>query len=328
MEATQQGTSKAWISAVWLLTLAPWLPANAQTYPTRPVRLVIPFGTGGSADISGRLTAQKLSEALGQTFVVDNRGGAGGILGTEVVARAAPDGYTLLLGSFGTHTANPSLYKKLPYDPIADFAPVSLIATVPNVLVLNPSVPARSVPELVALAKATPKGLIYASSGGGTGTHLAAELFKSIAGIEMVHVPYKAAANAISDVISGQVQLMFSTLPSVLPQVKAGKLRALGITTSQRSEAAPDIPPIAELLKGYEVGTWFGILAPRKTPRAVVNTLAREIRRMTEMPDVRARLHGLGAEPVGNTPEVFEAYIRAELPKWAKVIAAAGITPD
>ena len=324
---TDHGVSAMLMAATMVSALVS-LNANAQTYPSRPVRLVIPFGTGGSADISGRLTAQKLSEALGQTFVVDNRGGAGGILGTEVVARAAPDGYTLLLGSFGTHTANPSLYKKLSYDPIADFAPVSLIATVPNVLVLNPSVPARSVPELVALARATPKGLIYASSGGGTGTHLAAELFESIAGIQMVHVPYKAAANAISDVISGQVQLMFSTLPSVLPQVKAGKLRALGITTSQRSEAAPDIPPIAEFLKGYEVGTWFGILAPRKTPRDVVNTLAREIKRMTEMPDVRARLHGLGAEPVGNTPEVFEAYIRAELPKWATVIAAAGITPD
>ncbi|MCA3128560.1 MAG: tripartite tricarboxylate transporter substrate binding protein, partial [Rhodocyclaceae bacterium] len=277
MHSRQHRPSWTTLTLVVILCTHAWMPVSAQVYPNRPVRVVIPFGTGGSADISGRLAALKLSEALGQPFVVDNRGGAGGILGTEVVARAAPDGYTLLLGSFGTHTANPSLYKKLSYDPIADFAPVSLIATVPNVLVVNPSVPARSVSELIALAKSTPKGLIYASSGSGTGTHLAAELFKSLAGVDLIHVPYKAAANAISDVVSGQVQLMFSTLPSVLPQVKAGKLRALGISTGQRSEAAPEIPPIGDALKGFDVGTWFGILAPRRTPRPIVDLLAREL---------------------------------------------------
>jgi tripartite-type tricarboxylate transporter receptor subunit TctC len=299
-----------------------------QNYPSRPVRLVIPFGTGGSADISGRVVAQKLSESLGQQFVIDNRSGAGGIIGTETVAKANPDGYTLLLGSFGTHTANPSLYKKLPYDAIKEFTAISLIATVPNVLVEHPSVPAKSVAELIALAKTKPGGLNYASSGAGTGTHLAAELFKSMAGVDIVHVPYKSAGTAITDLIGGQVQLMFSTLPSVIPHVKAGKLRALGVSTTKRSDAAPDIPAIAESLKGYDVGTWFGVLAPAATPRPVINLLGREIARITRMPDVRERLLSLGAEPVGNSPEEFALYIRVELPKWAKVIKSAGIRPD
>ena len=299
-----------------------------QNYPSRPVRVVIPFGTGGSADISGRVVAQKLSESLGQQFVVDNRGGAGGIIGTETVAKSTPDGYTLLLGSFGTHTANPSLHKKLPYDAIKDFSAISLIATVPNVLVEHPSVPAKSVAELIALAKAKPGSLNYASSGAGTGTHLAAELFKNVAGVDIVHVPYKSAGTAISDLIGGQVHLMFSTLPSVIPHVKAGKLRALGVSTAKRSDAAPDIPAIGESLKGYEVGTWFGVLAPAATPRPVIDLLGREIARITKMPDVRERLLSLGAEPVGNTPAEFAQYIRIELPKWAKVIRSAGITPD
>ena len=315
-----------WMTAIVSVTSA--CVAHAQNYPARPVRLVIPFGTGGSADISGRVVAQKLSETLGQPFVVDNRSGAGGIIGTETVAKASPDGYTLLLGSFGTHTANPSLYKKLPYDAIRDFAAISLIATVPNVLVEHPSVPAKTVAELIALAKTKPGGLNYASSGSGTGTHLAAELFKSMAGVDIVHVPYKSAGTAISDLIGGQVQLMFSTLPSVIPHVKAGKLRALGISTAKRSEAAPDIPPIGESVKGYDVGTWFGVLAPAATPRPIVSMLGREIARITRMPDVRERLLGLGAEPIGNTPEQFAQYIRAELPKWAKVIRSAGISPD
>ena len=214
------------------------------------------------------------------------------------------------------------------YDAIRDFAAISLIATVPNVLVVHPSVPAKTVSELITLIKAKPAGLNYASSGAGTGTHLAAELFKTLAGVDIVHVPYKSAGTAISDLIGGQVQLMFSTLPSVIPHVKAGKLRALGISTAKRSEAAPDIPAIGESLKGYDVGTWFGVLAPAATPRTIVTVLGREIARITRMPDVRGRLLGLGAEPVGNTPDEFAQYIRAELPKWAKVIRSAGITPD
>jgi tripartite-type tricarboxylate transporter receptor subunit TctC len=299
-----------------------------QSYPTRPVRFIVPFGTGGAADLTGRLLAQKLSESLRQTFVVDNRPGAGGIIGTETAAKSAPDGYTLVLGSFGTHTANPSLHPKLGYDPVRDFTPISLVAIVPTILVVHPSVAATSVADLIALAKSKPGSLNYASSGTGTGTHLAGELFKNLAQLNMTHVPYKSAGTAITDLVAGQVQLMYSTLPSVLPLIKAGKLRALGVTTAKRSDAVPDVPAIGESLKGYDVSTWFGVLAPGGTPRSIVALLAREIVKITAMPEFRERLVALGAEPVGNTPAEFADYIRSEIPKWARVIKAAGIKPD
>lgn len=302
--------------------------ALAQSYPARPVRFIVPFGTGGAADITARVVAQKLSDSLGQSFVIDNRTGAGGIIGAELAAKSPPDGYTLVLGSFGTHVANPSLHKKLPYDPITDFMPISLVAMVPSVLVVHPSVGAKTVAELIAIAKGKPGALSYASSGSGTGTHLAGELFKSMAGVSMVHVPYKSAGTAVSDLVGGQVQLMFSTVPSVISLIKAAKLRALGVTSAKRSEIVPDIPAIGESLKGYEVGTWFGVLAPRGTPKPVVDVLAREIARITALPDVRERLTALGADPVGNTSEQFAQYIRAEIPRWAKVISAANIVPD
>ena len=302
--------------------------ALAQTYPLRPVRFIVPFGTGGAADITARVIAQKLSESLGQSFIIDNRTGAGGIIGTELAAKSPSDGYTLVLGSFGTHVANPSLHKKLPYDPISDFIPISLVAMVPSVLVVHPSVGAKTVAELIALAKAKPGTLSYASSGSGTGTHLAGELFKNMADVSMVHVPYKSAGTAVSDLVGGQVQLMFSTVPSVIALIRATKLRALGVTSAKRSEIVPDTPAIGESLKGYDVGTWFGVLAPRGTPRPIIDVLAREIARITALPDVRERLSALGAEPVGNTPAQFAQYIRAEIPRWAKVIKAANIAPD
>ena len=318
----------SYLFLVLLIAFLVFEDARAQTYPTRPVRFIVPFGTGGSADIIGRMTAQKLTESLGQQLVVDNRSGAGGIIGTELTAKAVPDGYTLVLGSFGTHIGNPNLYKKLSYDPIKDFAPISLVATVHLVLAIHPSVPAKSVPELIALAKAKPGALNYASSGNGTGTHLAGELFKSLADVDMTHIPYKSAGTAVSELAGGQVHLMFSSLPSVLPLVKAGKLRAVGIGSAKRSEAAPELAPIGELLRGYEVGTWFGVLAPSGTPRFIVALLGKEIASITKLPDVRSRLVTLGAEPIGNTPEQFAQYIKTELPKWAKVIRAAGVTLD
>lgn len=319
---------KSYLFFMLLIACSAVEAAKAETYPTRPVRFIIPFGTGGSADIIGRVVAQKLTESLGQQFVVDNRSGAGGIIGTELAAKAAADAYTLVLGSFGTHTGNPNLYKKLPYDPIKDFAPVSLVATVHLVLVVHPSVPSKTVQELVALARVKPRSLNYASSGNGTGTHLAGELFKSLAIVDITHIPYKSAGTAVSELAGGQVHLMFSTLPSVLPLVKAGKLRALGISSAKRSEAAPELAPIGELLKGFEVGTWFGVLAPSGTPRSIIAMLGKEIASITSMPDVRSRLVALGAEPIGNTPEQFAQHIKTELPKWAKVIRAAGIALD
>ena len=302
--------------------------AAAQAYPTRPVRFIVPFGTGGAADIIGRAVAQKLTETFGQQFIVDNRSGAGGVIGTELTAKAAPDGYTLVLGSFSTHTGNPNLYKKLPYDPIRDFVPISFVATAHLVLAVHPSVPARSVQELIALAKAKPGYLNYASSGNGNGTHLAGELFKSLVGVDMIHIPYKTAGTAVSELVGGQVHLMFSTLASVLPLVKAGKLRALGISSAKRSEAAPELAPIGELIKGYDVGTWFGVLAPSGTPRSIVALLGNEIVRIITNPDVRSQLVAVGAEPHANTPEEFAQYIKTELSKWGKIIRAAGVTLD
>jgi tripartite-type tricarboxylate transporter receptor subunit TctC len=309
-----------------VLACGPVGAAGGAEYPSRPIRFIVPFGTGGAADITARTVAQKLSDALGQPLVVDNRSGAGGIIGTDLAAKSASDGYTLVLGSFGTHTANPSLYRTLSYDPVRDFAPISLVATVPLVLVVHPSVPAASVQELIALARAKPGSLNYASSGTGTGTHLAGELFKVLTDTDMVHVPYKSAGTAVSDVTGGQVQLMFSSLPSVLPLVKGGKLRALGISTPGRSRSAPGIAPIAGALPGYDVGTWFGMLAPANTDPGIVALVSRHVVRIVGMSDTQERFVALGAEPVGSTAEEFAQYIRTELPKWAKVIRSAGIT--
>lgn len=307
------------------LTLLMSTAVPAQKYPDRPVRVLVPFPAAGGTDILARIFLQKVTERLGANFVVDNRAGAGGTIGTEIVAKAPPDGYTILICS-SSHTINPSVYKKLGYDPIRDFAPITLLASGPGLLVIHPSVPATNVKELIAVAKAKPGQLIYASAGNGTPPHLAAELFKSMAGVDMVHIPYKGNVPAFADLISGAVQVSFPTITSGLPQVRAGKLRGLGVTSKQRSTVVPDIPTIAEGgLPGYESSTWYGMLAPAGTSAVIVKTLHDEMARVLKLEDVREKLLAQGLEPVGNSPAEFSAIITAELVKWRKVVAAAGM---
>jgi tripartite-type tricarboxylate transporter receptor subunit TctC len=307
------------------------LPAVAQTttYPTRPVRLVVPFPAGGTTDILARAVAQKLSEAWGQSVVVDNRPGAGGNIGAELVAKSAPDGYTLLMGTVGTHAINASLYAKLPYDHVKDFAPVILVAGVPNVLVVNPGLPVHSVRELIDYAKTNPGKLNFASSGSGTSIHLSGELFKVLTGVQMTHVPYKGSAPALTDLMGGQVQLMFDNLPSSLPFIKAGKLRALAVTSTGRAAALPDIPTVAESgIPGFEASSWFGVLAPAGTPRDIVTRINGEVAKWLTSTDAREKLAGQGAIAAGGTPEDFARHIAAETAKWAKVVKASGAKVD
>jgi tripartite-type tricarboxylate transporter receptor subunit TctC len=290
---------------------------------------VVPFPPGGATDILARDVAQKLTEAWGQSVVVDNRPGAGGNIGSELVAKAPPDGYTLLMGTVGTHAINASLYAKMPYDHIRDFAPVILVAGVPNVLVVNPALPVNTVAELIAYAKANPGKLNFASSGNGTSIHLSGELFKVMAGVQMTHVPYKGSAPAVADLISGQVQLMFDNLPPSLPQIKAGKLRALAVTSSTRAPALPDVPTMAEAgLPGFEASSWFGVLAPAGTPPAIVAKLNAEIARWLATPEAKERLSKQGADAAGGSPEDFVKHIAAETTKWAKVVKDSGAKVD
>jgi tripartite-type tricarboxylate transporter receptor subunit TctC len=312
-----------------LATCAFSLVAHAQPYPSQPIKMIVPFTAGGTTDILARTIGQKLSESLHQPVIVENRPGAGGNIGADAVAKAKPDGYTILMGTIGTQAINTSLYSKMPYDSARDFAPVTLVAIVPNVLMVHPSVPAKNVKELIALAKAKPGQLNFASSSTGGSPHLSGEMFKQMTGVDIVHVPYKGSAPAITDLLGGQVTLMFDNLPSGLPQVKAGKLRALGVTSARRSPAAPDIPTIAESgVPGYEVDSWFGILAPAGTPAEIVNKLNAEIVRILKLPDVNERLAEQGAQPVGDTPQHFAEHIRKETAKWAKVVKASGAKAD
>jgi tripartite-type tricarboxylate transporter receptor subunit TctC len=314
-----------------LATLVAPLPAAAQggAYPTKPIRIVVPFPAGGTTDILARAVAQQLSQAWGQQVIVDNRPGAGGNIGSELVAKSAPDGYTLLMGTVGTHAINPSLYAKMPYDHVKDFAPVILVAGVPNVLVVHPSVPANTVAELIAYGKANPGKLNFASSGSGTSIHLAGELFKVQTGLQMTHVPYKGSAPAIQDLLGGQVQLMFDNLPSALPQIKAGKLRALGVTSASRAAALPDVPTIAESgLPGFEASSWFGLLAPAGTPRDVIARLDAEVAKWLATPDAKEKLLAQGAIAAGGTPDDFTRHIAAETAKWAKVVKESGAKVD
>jgi tripartite-type tricarboxylate transporter receptor subunit TctC len=318
-------------AATGIAALALALPTGAQApaYPTKPVRIVVPFPAGGATDILARAVAQKLSDTWGQAFVVDNRPGAGGNIGSELVAKSAPDGYTLEMGTVGTHAINASLYAKMPYDHVKDFAPIILVAGVPNVLVVHPSVPVNSVQELVAYAKANPGKLNFASSGSGTSIHLSGELFKVMAGVQMTHVPYKGSAPALSDLLGGQVQLMFDNLPPSLPQIKAGKLRALGVTSVARAPALPDTPTIAESgLPGFDASSWFGLLAPAGTPPAVIAKLNTEIAKWLVTPEAREKLIAIGANIAGGTPEDFARHIQAETAKWAKVVKESGAKVD
>jgi len=303
--------------------------ASAQAYPTRPIRLVVPFPAAGTTDILARAAAQKLTEAFGQAVVVDNRPGAGGNIGSDLVAKSAPDGYTLLMGTVGTHAINPSLYSKMPYDHIKDFVPVVLVAGVPNVLVVNPALPVNSVADLIKLAKDKPGTINFASSGSGTSIHLSGELFKTMAGVDMMHVPYKGSSPALTDLIGGQVQIMFDNLPSSLPQIKGGKLRAVAVTSMKRAPALPDVPTINESgLPGFEASSWFGILAPAGTPAPIVARINAEVNKWLQSADAREKLLGQGAEAAGGSPEQFAAYIRSETEKWAKVVKASGAKVD
>ena len=298
-------------------------------YPVRPIRLVVPQSPGGPSDIIARLTAQKLGDSLGQTVVADNRAGAAGNVGCEIAARAAPDGYTLLLGPPGCLAINPTLYPKLPFDPLRDFEPITQLESGPQMLVVHPSVPAQSVKELVALVKAKPAAFNFSSGGAGTPNHLSSELFRSAAGLQMVHVPYKGTGPALAAVVSGQVQMMIAGLPPSLPQVKSGKLRALAVTSRARSSAAPEVPTVAESgYPGFEMVSWHSILAPAKTPKPIITLLHGELVKVLALPDVKERFASMGVEPVGSTPADFAQHLKSETARFAKVIKAAGIKPE
>ncbi len=303
--------------------------ASAQHYPSKPIRFVVPYPAGGPLDTVARLLAQKVSEGVGQPVVVDNKPGAGGNIGADIVAKSPADGYTILMGAVATHAINPTLYASIPYDPVRDFAPITQVASTPNVLVVNPAVPVATVAEFIAYAKANSGKLNFASGSTGSAGHLAGELFKAMAGIEMTHVPYKGAAPAMNDLIGGQIHLMFDNLASSLGQVRAGKVRALAVTTAKRTPLAPELPTIAEAgLPGFDISTWFGVFAPAGTPREALDRLHGQFTRALAAPDVREKMQNLGAEPVGNHPEEFAAYIRAEGEKYARVIKASGARAD
>lgn len=303
--------------------------AFAQEYPAKPVRLIVPFPPGGGNDTIARLLGQKLSPVLGQQVLVDNRPGAAGAIGAELAAKAAPDGYTLFLAGVATHGINPNLQKKLAYDPVRDFHGVSLIASAPLLVVVHPSLPAKTVKQLVALARAKPGAINFASNGTGGSSHLAVEMFKMMTGTDMVHIPYKGLSLALTDLLSGQVQVMFSSAVAMLPQVKAGKLRAIAMTGAKRASAIPDIPTVAEAgVPGYETGSWYGIVAPARTPRPIIERLGREIAAITRSADISNRLTNEAVIPAGSTPDEFDAHIRRELARWEKVIRAAKLTPD
>ena len=315
--------------AVTLLAAASCaLSVHAQTFPAKPVRLIVPFPPGGPTDVMGRIYADKLSALWGQTVLVENRAGAAGNIGSEITAKAAPDGHTILLVA-SSHVLNSALYDKLPYDPIRDFTPISQVAYYPLLLVAHPSVPANSLKELVALAKAQPGKLALVSAGNGTPTHLTAELFRAAAGIDFLHVPYKGAAPATNDLLAGQGQLMFNNPVSAMPHVKTGKLKALAVTSAQRAAIAPEIPTIAESgYPGFEAGTWYAFLAPAGLPREVLNKLSTDIVAVTQVADVRTRFAGMGVDALGTTPAQLTAIMHAELEKWSRVIRAANIKAD
>jgi len=318
------------IAIAFALAVAAILPphAAAQPYPSKPVRIIVNFPAGGIADVYARIIASKVQEAWGQPVVVENRTGAGGNIGADAVAKSPPDGYTLNMSAIGPHAVNVSLFSRLPFDPVKDFAAVALVLEAEGLLVVHPSVPASNVAELIAHARANPNNLTFASAGMGTASHLAGELFKSMAKVEMTHVPYKGNVPAITDLLAGQTSLLFATMPTVLPHAKAGKLRALATIGSVRSAAAPELPTIGESLRGFEVNNWIGLFAPAGTPNTIVLRWNAEVMRIMQAPDIQARLPVEGARFSPNTPEQFAAFVKSEIAKWAPVVKASGARVD
>ena len=314
-------TSTAWSSHAFAQT-------SAAAFPDKPLKIVVTFTTGGAPDTLARIIGERLTAAWGQPVIVDNKPGAGGNLGADFVAKSAPDGYTLVVGTVGTHSINPALYSKMPYDAVKDFTPITLIATTPNMLVINNDVPAKNLKDFIALGKKEGK-MTFASSGSGTSIHVSGELFKTMTGIDMVHIPYKGRATAIPDVLGGRVTMMFDNMPSSLALVREGKLRALGVTSSSRSPAAPDIPTIAESgLPGFDAVSWFALFAPANTPKPIIDKLQSEVRRILKTPEVTKKLADNGLDPVGGTSEELAAYQKAEIIKWAKVVKESGAKAD
>ena len=302
--------------------------AEIGDYPHKPIRLIIPYPPGGATDVIARTLAQKLTDSMGQSVVVDNRGGGGQVIGTDLAAKALPDGYTLIMVTI-THSINPSLHKKLPYDSIRDFAPITLVAASPQILVAHPSLGVGSVKELLNLPKAKTGGINYASSGNGSGGHLAMELFKSMTGLNLVHVPYKGAGPALTDLVGGRVQLMFTSPLAALPHVKSGRLRALAMASRKRSQAAPELPTVAESgVPGFEASLWYGLLAPAGTPRGIVTRLHDVTVKALQLRDVVERLSSQGVEPIGGSPQELAAFLKSETAKWARVVKQAGIRVD
>ena len=311
-----------------LLSIGVPFLCTAQQYPSKPIRIMVPFPVGGIADIYSRLIGNRWSELWGQPVLVENRTGAGGNIAAEMVARSAPDGYTLVMGSLGTHAVNVTLFSKLPFDPVRDFAPVALALEAEGLLVVHPSVPARNVPELIAFARSKPGAITYASAGLGTASHLAGELFKTMAKVDLVHIPYKGNVPAITDLLAGQTSVLFGTMPTVLPHAKAGKLRALATIGTARSAASPELPTVAETLPGFEVTNWVGLFAPAGTPPDIVRQLNTEVQRLMQSKAIATRLTAEGARFIPTTPDQFGAFVKAEIAKWAPVVRASGARAD
>ena len=335
MRETSTHTRRSLLLALTTTALTLALPVSAQsTWPNRPVKIVVPFAPGGTTDILARAVAPELSRALGQAFIVENRTGAGGNLGADVVAKSAPDGYTILMGTVGTHGINKALYDKMPFDPVKDFAPITLVAGVPNVMIMNTekarSLGINTVADFIRVAKASPGKFNMASSGNGTSIHLAGELFKSMSGTFMLHFPYRGSSPALLDMLAGNMDVMFDNLPSSMPHIRSGKLKALAVTSAQRSAVLPDVPTIEEAgkLKGYEASSWFGLLAPAGTPPDIVNRIQQEVTKSLSTPAMKEKLLAQGAIPGGNTPQEFAKMIDAEIKKWAQVVKASGAKVD
>lgn len=323
-----QGIRQALACVVSAVALLGAMQAKADTWPSKPIQMIVPQAPGGTNDIVARLVAADLSQRLGQQVVVENRPGAGGNIGTQFAARATPNGYTLLMTISSTQAINPSLYRQVPFDPIKDFEPIALVATVPNVLVVNPAFPARTLPELLAMAKAKPGQYRFASAGNGTLNHLLGEMLNSMAGIQLEHVPYKGVAPALNDVLGNQVPMAFASLPSVLPHIKAGKVRALGVSSAKRSPFAPDIPAIGETVPGYSGDLWVGLFAVKGTPKEITQKLAQTMQAALADPALREKLGAQGAEALSATPQQFAAQLKGDIDKWARIVKASGAQVD